>query len=302
MRIIILLLLLGGMTTAQAALKIQKVSDNVYALIGEMTDRSQENLGNNSTHGFIVTKDGVILVDSGGSYLGAQQIHQMIQKITDKPIKIVINTGGQDHRWLGNEYFHKLGAKIISSSKTHEDQIARADFHMSKLKRLIGKALDGTHPFYSTDTFDANKTLDFGGIHLELYYFGGAHTVGDIMVWMPSTKTMFTGDIVFNDRILGIGPAKNFQSWMHIFEKMASFKPKHIVPGHGNPSDLATAKHNTYDYLAFLKKEVGKILENDGSMVDISKIDQSKFSYLKNYEAFTGKNSQWVFEQMEFDF
>jgi glyoxylase-like metal-dependent hydrolase (beta-lactamase superfamily II) len=43
---------------------------------------------------------------------------------------------------------------------------------------------------------------------------------------------MFTGDIVFNDRMLGIGPAKDFQSWMNVFEKMASFKPKYIIPGH----------------------------------------------------------------------
>ncbi|MBA5248461.1 MAG: MBL fold metallo-hydrolase [Gammaproteobacteria bacterium] len=298
----ILFLLFGSMSIAQATLITQKVSDNVYALVGEMGDRSSNNLGNNSTHGFIVTNEGVILMDSGGSYLGAQQIHQAIQKITDKPVKVVINTGGQDHRWMGNEYFHKLGAKIISSSKTHQDQIARTDFHMSKLDKLIGKSLNGTHPFYSTDTFDSTKIVDFGGVHLELYYFGPAHTIGDIVVWLPRQKIIFAGDIVFNDRMLGIGPAKNFQSWMNTFEKMASLKPEHIIPGHGNPSDLATAMHNTYDYLALLKKEVGKILENDGSMVDIEKIDQSEFGYLKNYDAFFGKNAQWVFEQMEFDF
>lgn len=71
---------------------MHKIDDNVYALVGELSQRSKDNLANNSTHGVIVTDDGVILIDSGGSYLGAQQIHKLIQTITDKPIKVVINT------------------------------------------------------------------------------------------------------------------------------------------------------------------------------------------------------------------
>jgi glyoxylase-like metal-dependent hydrolase (beta-lactamase superfamily II) len=69
----------------------------------------------------------VVLIDSGASYLGAKEIHKTIRKLTNKPIKIVINTGGQDHRWLGNDYFKKLGARIISSSKAKIDQQIRAD-------------------------------------------------------------------------------------------------------------------------------------------------------------------------------
>jgi glyoxylase-like metal-dependent hydrolase (beta-lactamase superfamily II) len=119
---------------------------------------------------------------------------------------------------------------------------------------------------------------------------------------MPSKAIIFSGDIVFNDRMLGIGPAQNFQSWINVFEKMASFKPKHIIPGHGKASDLATATKNTYDYLLFLKAEIAKVLDDDGDMLKATKIDQSKFDYLKNHKSIAGKNAQWVFEQMEFDY
>jgi hypothetical protein len=47
-------------------------------------------------------------------------------------------------------------------------------------------------------------------------------------------------------------PAKDFQSWMNVFEKMASFKPKYIIPGHGSASGLSLATNNTYHYLVFL--------------------------------------------------
>ncbi|SMN17113.1 SoxH protein, homolog [uncultured Candidatus Thioglobus sp.] len=301
-QIAIFLMLIANMTMVQAALNVQKITDNVYALEGETTQRSPSNFGNNSTHGVIITKEGVILIDSGASYLGAKELHETIQTITDQPIKIIINTGGQDHRWLGNDYFQQLGARIIASSKTKQDQKIRADYHLNRLGGLIKESLEGTEPFFATETFDEKMNLTLGDVNLELYHFGAAHTVGDIVVWMPSAKTMFTGDVVFNDRMLGIGPAKNVQSWIDAFEKMAEFKPEHIVPGHGKASDLATATKNTQQYLQFLIDKISKILDNDGDMLQASKIDQSNFHFLTGHKDIAGKNAQWVFEQMEFDY
>lgn len=298
----LLLTFFTGTVMAQATLKVEKIDDYVYALIGELSQRSKDNLGNNSTHGVIITEEGVILIDSGASYLGAKQIHKTIQTLTNKPIKIVINSGEQDHRWLGNDYFHKHGAIIISSSKARDDQKARVDGEMTSLELLIGDKLKKTKPFFATEVFDNTKKVELGGVQLDLYYFGPAHTTGDIFIHMPSKNIMFTGDIVFNDRMLGIGPAQNFQSWIDVFKKMASFKPKHIVPGHGRASDLSTATKNTLDYLVFLKAEIAKVLDDDGDMLNASKIDQTTFNYLENYKSIAGKNAQWVFEQVEFDY
>ncbi len=304
LKIIVLstLCIFSNIVLAEALLQVHKVDNNVYALVGELTQRSKDNLANNSTHGVIVTDDGVILIDSGGSYLGAEQIHKVIQSITNKPVKIVINTGGQDHRWFGNEYFQKLGARIIASSKTQEDQKARADSQISRLDNLIGESLKNTNPVYATEVFDSIKHIKLGQVELELHHFGPAHTVGDIVAWLPGKRIMFTGDIVYNNRMLGIGPARNFQSWIKVFEKMANFEPLHIVPGHGNPSNLEEATKNTYQYLVFLKNKIAQILDNDGDMQDAAIINQSAFHYLKNHESLAGKNAQWVFEQMEFDY
>jgi len=277
--ILTLLTLISVTLTAQAALEVQKVANNVYALVGETTQRSVTNFGNNSTHGVIITNEGVVLIDSGASYLGAQEIHQTIQTLTDKPIKIVINTGGQDHRWLGNEYFQKLGARIVASTKAQADQKARADYHLTRLGGLIKQSLEGTNPVVATEVFETQKNIKLGDVKLELYYFGSAHTAGDIFIYMPSEQIMFTGDIVFNDRMLGIGPARNSQSWVNVFDKMANLS-----------------------YLKFLIHEVAKILDFDGDMLQASKIDQSDFHFLSGHESIAGKNAQWVFEQMEFDY
>ncbi len=92
------LLILLISATSTTALEVQKVTDNIYALVGEHKQRSKENLANNATFGVIVTSKGVVLVDAGGSWKGAQAIDAKIRTITDKPVRIVVNSGGQDHR------------------------------------------------------------------------------------------------------------------------------------------------------------------------------------------------------------
>ena len=288
-------------TAANAALETQKVGPGIYALVGELTQRSPENYANNSTHGIIITDDGVIVIDSGGSYLGAKQIHTAIKALTDQPIKLVINTGGQDHRWLGNGYFKQLGAHILSSSVTKEDQQTRVDSHLTRLQGLIGDSLKGTQAVYPDEVFETVKSLEMGGIKLELHHVGAAHTIGDSFVWLPEQKIMFTGDIVFVERALGIGPAKNAKSWIQVFEQMATYEPDVIVPGHGHATDLSTATKDTHSYLSFLVNKITMMLDNGDDLQTAAKLDQSQFNYLAVFDEIASKNAHNLYTQLEFD-
>ena len=96
---------------ANENLDLYQVTENVYAIVGELGNRTPENLGDNATFGFVITAEGVVLIDPGGTYNGAKAIDAMIKSVTDKPVVTVINTGGQDHRWLGNGYFRQAGAR-----------------------------------------------------------------------------------------------------------------------------------------------------------------------------------------------
>ena len=103
-------------------LDIQPVARDVWALVGPKEQRSAENLANNATFGVVVTGEGVVLIDPGGSWNGAAMIDAAIQRITDQPVTHVINTGGQDHRWLGNGYWQAQGATVIASEAAVADQ------------------------------------------------------------------------------------------------------------------------------------------------------------------------------------
>ncbi len=291
----------GSMALA-ASLEVQKVTENIYALVGEMQQRSPQNYGNNATFGVVITKGGVVLMDPGGSYKGAQQIDKAIASFTDKPVKIVINTGGQDHRWIGNSYWKSKGATIIASSAAVADQKERGSLQMTMLQQLVGsEGLTGTELVYADTVFDEEHKFALGGVEFIITHKGAAHTPGDSYVYVPSAQTVFTGDIVYLERLLGVGPQSSSASWVESFDAMAALSPQHVVPGHGHASTLEKAKAQTYNYLVHLRKQVAAHLEKGGDMKTVVDVDQTSFKHLKVYESISKRNAMSVFAQMEFE-
>lgn len=283
------------------ALETEKVTDNVWALIGETGQRNPENMGNNATFGVVVTGDGVVLIDPGGSWRGAQQIDAAIAAITDQPVKYVINSGGQDHRWLGNGYWQASGATIIASEAAVEDHKARGSLQLSMLDQLIGAELEGTEPAYADVVFDDTYLLELGGISFRIVHPGPAHTPGDSFVWVQSEATVFTGDIVYIQRILGVGGQSSITNWPLAFEAFAALNPTHVVPGHGPATTIQRARADTYDYLMNLRAGIGALIEDGGDIIDAPSVDQSAFSYLEQFEGLAGRNAQTAYEQMEWE-
>lgn len=287
---------------AAESLTLQKVAQDVYAIVGEPGNRTPGNLGNNATFGFVVTTKGVVLIDSGGTYNGARAIHSIIKSVTDKPVVKVINTGGQDHRWLGNGYFKQHGAQIIASEAAVKDQRARVKDQFFMLGNLVGeKEIKLTNPVYAEKTFKTRYSFKLGDTVFEIHHAGQAHTPGDSFVWLPQKKVMFTGDIVFTERMLGILEHSNSKSWIKVFQAMAAFNPQYIIPGHGHGTNLDQARKDTYDYLVELRQAVASFIRNGGDISDIGSIDQSKFAYLINHDTLSGRNAQQVYSEMEWE-
>lgn len=297
-----MLVLAPAQSRADQKLELQQITEDVYAIVGELGNRTTDNLGNNATFGLVVTGEGVVLIDSGGTYQGAREIDLLIKSITDKPVVRVINTGGQDHRWLGNGYFKNQGAEIIASEAAVSDQKARTQDQLILLGNLVGeKAVRETDPVYADETFTEYYEFELGGIVFELHFSGQAHTPGDSYVWLPQKEIMFSGDIVYVERMLGVGSQSNSKSWMKVFQTMAAHKPRHLVPGHGHATDLSRAKTDTYDYLLFLRESVSDFMESGGDISDIGSVNQTQFNYLQNFQEIAGRNAQQVFTEMEWE-
>jgi glyoxylase-like metal-dependent hydrolase (beta-lactamase superfamily II) len=277
-----------------------KAAPDVYAFIGDTGMRSYENEGMNANTGFIVTKAGVVVIDSGSSYLVAKAMHDAIKKITTQPVKYVINTGGQDHRWLGNRYFKEIGAQIIASRNALADMKERGVSQLVALKSELREKFDGTQIVYPERLFDHKDILKLNGEEIQLLFFQGGHTPGDAVVWLPKSRTLFSGDHIYVDRLLGVLPFSNSKNWLVSFAEIEKLQPRVIIPGHGKICDLAKAKHDTKDYLTLLRNHMRKA-NNAGSDMQkaIDTLDQSAFRNLENYKLLKGGNASRVYLEME---
>jgi len=278
-----------------------KVTEGIYAFVGVKQQRSPKNLANNATFGLITTNAGSVLIDPGGSWKGAKALHDAIRQVADQPVRFVVNTGGQDHRWLGNGYWRKQGAKIIASKAAVADQKDRSSLQLTMLDQLLKQGLNGTDPMHADITFDSSYSLKLGGVQIDIRHAGTAHTPGDSFVWVPAKQTVFAGDIVYVERLLGIMSFSNSKSWLGAFDAIAALKPQHVVPGHGAPTTLARAHRETRDYLANLRQRIGKHISSGGDMIGASKVDQSAYKHLDLFDSLAGRNAEAVYSEMEFE-
>lgn len=288
--------------TTPSPLVLYTVNGPVYAIVGPLGDRTPENFGNNATFGFVVAESGVVLVDPGGSYLGAKAIHKIIQGVTHKPIKYVINTGGQDHRWLGNDYFKGFGAQIIASRAAVEDQRTRLNDIWLRLSTTAGDAaIQHTKDAYADIVFEHEYRFRLDNIDFHIVHPSAAHSPGDSFVWLPQFQTVFSGDIVYTQRLLSMMSFSNSKDWLQAYQQLALLGAKHVVPGHGQPTTMDTADRDTYRYLSVLRHKVSEFIQAGGDISDVSQIDQSSHEYLANYDALKGRNVQKIYQELEFE-
>ncbi len=285
-----------GEATYQPA--AESVTDSVYAIIGPTDARTYENHGMNANYGVIVTDEGVILIDSGPGAFSGPYIERAVAEVSDQPIRWVVNIGVQDHRWLGNDYFQQQGAEVIAFEQTVESQKEFADQHMEgRLPEALNERFEGTKPAYADRVLEGETaSITLGGTDIELS-LTNAHFPGDAMAYLPESDVVYTGDLVYVDRLLGIHPWSNPQNGLQAFKRLEEIDPEHVVPGHGRVSDMERARRDSGDYYDFLVNTVGEAARNFEAMSDVMSAndDLEKFKHLEHYDSWHRTNMNRTF-------
>ena len=290
-----------SVTESPYAPQAVQVKGSVYAIVGPLGQRSQANAGLNANYGFVITPSGVLLIDSGASAHGAALLAQAVKAVTPKPIRWVLNTGSQDHRWLGNGYFASQGAEIHAMAETVQTQQDVAQQQLSSLQRFLGAQLQGTVPRHASFVHTGpEKTLEIDGVRIQ-WIATDAHYPGDTMIHLPTHAITFTGDLVYVDRLLGILPQSNVRKAQLAFTKLEALKPLHVVPGHGRVTDMAQAKQETGDYYKFLIEQVGTAARDMEPMGETFKklARPVPFLHLQNFDELHRANMSRVFVDFE---
>lgn len=296
------LLLLAGQAYA-LDIQFKPVAPNVYAYVGDTEGRTYDNEALNANFGLVVTPQGALLIDSGASWQGAQKLAEAAKKVTPQPIRWVVNTGGQDHRWMGNGYFASQGATIYAHANAQNDMKARGPDHLRANAPVLKEKLDGTAVVLPTQWVSAADTeLVLGGTRVVLVHRQGGHTPGDTMVWLPDSQVVFSGDVVYVDRILGMHPVSRTKTWLTSFQALEQLKPRVVVPGHGDVTDLPQAQKDTGNLLKAMRDHIGKAVEEG---VDISTavktFDARPFAHLKHVDVWLPQLLNRTYLEMELE-
>ena len=278
-----------------------EVIPHVWSAIGATAPPGYDNAGHNNNLSFIVTGDGVVVINSSAAYLLAKALHDEIKKITDQPVKLVINENGQGHASLGAGYWTELGVPVIAQADGAHEFEEYGFQILSSMQRYNKERAEGTEIVLATETFEDEYIIDMGNFHIEVLNLGPAHSPGDVVVWLPEQRLVISGDMAFHERMLPIFDETYTADWLESWENFEALGALYVIPGHGHPTNMDQVRRYTKDYLVYLRGKIGELLENGGTLEEAYYVDQSPYAHLDTYEQLATRNAGRVYAQMEFE-
>jgi len=279
-----------------------EVIPNVWSAIGATAPPTYENTGHNNNLSFIVTGDGVIVVNGSAAYVLAKALHDEIKAITDQPVKLVINENGQGHAMLGNSYWSELGVPILAHVDAAHEIEENGHRILEGMLRYNRDKAEGTFVAPPTETFEDKRVIEMGDMRIEVLHLGPAHSPGDIQVWLPEQSLVIAGDMAFHERMLPIFEDTMTADWVETWEnEFEALEATYVIPGHGHPTNMDQVRRYTHDYLVYLREKIGAHLDEGGDLAEAYYVDQSPYANLDTFEELATKNAGRVYEQMEFE-
>ena len=299
-----LMLLFGTAAAAAQDLRLQavQVAPDSYMVQGLSALGSSGNRNFISNAAFVVTGDGVLVVDALGSPVLARELLAEIRRITPAPVRYVVVTHYHADHIYGLQAFKDAGATIIA----HKDgqlylNSETAELRLKASREELAPAVDASTRLVGADRWiDQRTTLQLGGLDFVLQPAGPAHTPEDLVVWVPQLKLLIAGDLVFRGRVPFVGQADSGR-WIAALDTLLAFDAGIIVPGHGPVSQSARADLElTRDYLVYLRKTMGEAARNmDPFEEAYARTDWSRFAKLPLFNAANRINAYNTYLLME---
>lgn len=241
-----------------------QVAPHTYFVQGLPEMGSSKNQNFISNAGFVITPKGVVVIDALGSPVLAKKLIAEIKKITSQKVVAVIVTHYHADHVYGLQEFKNIGAKIYAqgegrnylSSETAKQRLiaSRIDFApwVNASTKLIG----------SDVWIDQSYTLTIGGIEFKIGRVGPAHAPEDLIIYVPSERVLFAGDLVFRGRIPFVGNADS-TGWLHALDEIEALNTSIVIPGHGAYSNNPVEDIRfTREYLKYLRASMTKSAVN----------------------------------------
>jgi len=265
--LVLALILLTLFDHAFAAEKLTQIVENVYAYVDTKNGSAKNSFGANA--GIIIGKDSIVVIDTMVSSKEAKRFIRDIRTISRKPIRYVVNTHYHLDHAFGNSEFAKLGATVIAqeNAKKAMENSAKETLKNIEAYGLTPKDMKGTTAAYPIFTYGDRMTIDMGNQQIELIHARYSHTDGDTLVYLPSKKVLFAGDILFTNYHPFLAEG-NIEQWAKELDEIKAMDVEKIIPGHGPLS----VKKDLDDMKEYIVKFDQKAKELASQSDDVQKI------------------------------
>ena len=280
------------------ALEPTKVSETTYCFFGLSEVMDERNNGNMSNSCFVNMGTSYLVIDSGPTYQYAAQAYKKMKDIKNLPISYVVNTHVHDDHWLGNSYYKELGVQIIGS-RAFKDE---AKVEITRMqKRISPDAYAKTTQVFPTILVKDKKTLNFGSKKVQIISVNKkAHTDSDLLVYIPSEKMVFVGDLVFNDRLPSIRDG-SLTGWLAALDEVRLMDVEYIIGGHGKVVDRSSIDM-TYNYIKTLRERVASLIEDGEEIGDVvNMVTMDKFKNVNFYDSMHRQNVEIAYRMLEWE-
>lgn len=250
----------AGAADFDYALKARAVAADVHAFIGRSEDFNTVNGGNIVNTGFIVGREGLIVIDTGPSLRYGRQMRRAIAEVSGQPVVLAINTHHHPDHFLGNQAYADTAIGALPA--TAQGIAAEGNAFAENLFRLSGDWLRGTEVVAPNRSLVAGA-LEVAGRRLRLIVLDG-HTGADLAVYDEKSGILFTGDLVFNGRA-PTTPHADIGHWLRALDQLEAIAGEPgfvaLVPGHGEIARDAAPIRQTRAWLSWLQTTMREAAE-----------------------------------------
>ena len=223
---------------ARGLYEIREIKPGIYVLVPEdvVDTDGDPQFSRRANAGFIVTPEGTAVVNTMNTPFRARDLLYEIRRVTDLPVRYVIDTDSHADIVLGNEVFVAEKSAIIATTPAAAEM---RDYAADLARRLaqeegwrLQSRMRGIHPTPPTQTFGTEMRLKLGGEEIRVVRLSGGHSAGDAVVYLPRQKLIFAGHLFEN----GFFPrldASNVHRWIEILKELESWDVDVYVPARG---------------------------------------------------------------------
>ncbi|WP_018263843.1 quinoprotein relay system zinc metallohydrolase 2 [Methylobacterium sp. WSM2598] len=283
-----------------APLPMREVAPGILVYAAPYALASRDNEGAIANVGFVVGRDAVAVIDTGGSLLAGRRLLAAVRARTALPIRYVINTHVHPDHVLGNAAFAGEGATFVGHRNLPEALAARAGSYLQSNADLVGPGFAGTRIVPPTLLVEERRELDLGGRVLRLDAWPTAHTNSDLTVRDLATDTWFLGDLLF----VGHVPALDgrLEGWIAVLRRLRAEPAARVVPGHGPASVSWPAASGPIErYLTTLETEVRAMVRDGRPIGEAGTAAAGEASEWSLFRDFNARNATTAYQELEWD-